>query len=175
MGDTKNTRPVENEQAVRTENNEELLLTKDGLEKLEQEMRHLKTVKRKEIADRIKEAISYGDITDNAEYEDAKNEQAFIEGRIITLEKMLRRARLLEKSDDEDHYVTLGSKVKLKDLELDQTEEYTIVSTAEADPSEKKISNESPVGKALIGKTIGDQIEVKVPAGNLKYKIEAVN
>ncbi len=157
------------------ENTDELLLTKDGLEKLENELSHLKTVKRKEIADRIKEAISYGDITDNAEYEDAKNEQAFIEGRIITLEKMLRRARLLEKSEDEDHHVSLGSTVKLKDMDLNDVYEYTIVSTAEADPNQKKISNESPVGKAIIGHTIGDEIEVKVPAGTFKYRIEAVN
>ncbi len=157
------------------ENTDELLLTKDGLEKLENELSHLKTVKRKEIADRIKEAISYGDITDNAEYEDAKNEQAFIEGRIITLEKMLRRARLLEKSEDEDHHVSLGSTVKLKDMDLNDVYEYTIVSTAEADPNHKKISNESPVGKAIIGHTIGDEIEVKVPAGTFKYRIEAVN
>ncbi len=157
------------------ENNEELLLTKDGFEKLENELLHLKTVKRKEIADRIKEAISYGDITDNAEYEDAKNEQAFIEGRIITVEKLLRRSRILEKSEDDDHHVTLGSNVKLKDLDLNEEYEYTIVSTAEADPTENKISNESPVGKAIIGHTIGDQVEVKVPAGTLKYKIEAVN
>ncbi len=182
MDNKKNTEHVDNENMGNEninvegmENQGELLLTSDGMEKLETELEHLKTVKRKEIADRIKEAISYGDITDNAEYEDAKNEQAFIEGRIITLEKMLRRARLLEKSDDDDHHVVLGSTVKLRDVELDNVEEYTIVSTAEADPTEKKISNESPVGKALIGRTIGDQVEVKVPAGTLKYKIEAVD
>lgn len=166
---------LENPEAGSMEKNDELLLTKDGLEKLESELHHLKTVKRKAIADRIKEAISYGDITDNAEYEDAKNEQAFIEGRIITLEKMLRRSRLLEKNMDEDHLVALGSTVRLRDVELDEEQEYTIVSTAEADPSDKKISNESPVGKALIGHTIGDQVEVKAPAGILKYKIEAVD
>ncbi len=157
------------------DHSKELLLTRDGLDKLEKELSHLKTVKRKEIADRIKEAISYGDITDNAEYEDAKNEQAFVEGRIITLEKMLRRARLLEKSDEDDHHIVIGSTVRLRDLEVDQEEQYTIVSTAEADPAAKKISNESPVGKALMGRTIGDQVDIKVPAGTLKYKIEAVD
>ncbi len=156
------------------ENNEELLLTKDGFEKLEKELNHLKTVKRKDIAARIKEAISYGDITDNSEYEDAKNEQAFIEGRIITLEKMLRRARLLEKSDDDLH-VALGSIVKLKDKNSGQNQEYTIVSTAEADPTEKKISNESPVGKALFGLTVGDEVDVKVPIGTMSYIIEEIN
>jgi len=182
MDEMKNTEHVDNEQMKNEntevegmENHDELLLTSDGMEKLESELHHLKTVKRKEIADRIKEAISYGDITDNAEYEDAKNEQAFIEGRIITLEKMLRRARLLEKSAEDDHHIVLGSTVKLRDLDLDREEEYTLVSTAEADPAEKKISNESPVGKALMGRTIGDQVDVKVPAGTLKYKIEAVD
>jgi transcription elongation factor GreA len=157
------------------ENNDELLLTKDGLDKLESELFHLRSVKRKEVAARIKEAISFGDITDNSEYEDAKNEQAFIEGRIITLEKMLRRARLLEKNDTADFNIALGSTVKLTDLNLKQEYEYTIVSTAEADPTEKKISNESPVGKALIGLTAGEVVEVKVPAGVFKYRIEAVS
>ncbi len=157
------------------ENNDELLLTKDGLDKLEGELFHLRSVKRKEVAARIKEAISFGDITDNSEYEDAKNEQAFIEGRIITLEKMLRRARLLEKNDTADFNIALGSTVKLTDLNLKQEYEYTIVSTAEADPNEKKISNESPVGKALMGLTAGEEVEVKVPAGVFKYRIEAVS
>jgi len=157
------------------ENNEELLLTKDGLEKLEGELFHLRSVKRKEVAARIKEAISFGDITDNSEYEDAKNEQAFIEGRIITVEKMLRRARLLEKSDTAEFNVALGSTVKLINLDLNQEYEYTIVSTAEADPTEKKISNESPVGKALLGLAAGAVVEVKVPAGLSKYRIEAVS
>lgn len=156
------------------EHNEELLLTKDGLEKLENELHHLRTVKRKDIAARIKEAISYGDITDNSEYEDAKNEQAFIEGRIITLEKLLRRARILDKTENDDQSIALGSVVKLKDLISGKKFEYTIVSTAEADPTEKKLSNESPVGKALIGRSVEDEVEVKVPAGTVKYKVEAI-
>ncbi len=155
--------------------NDELLLTQDGLAKLENELAHLRTVKRKEIAARIKEAISFGDITDNSEYEDAKNEQAFIEGRIITLEKLLRRARLLDKGEIDDSHVSLGSKVTIKDVDKNQDYEYTIVSTAEADPTDKKISNESPVGKAIIGLAVGDQVEVKVPAGTFNYKIEAVS
>ena len=155
--------------------NDELLLTQDGLAKLENELAQLRTVKRKEIAARIKEAISFGDITDNSEYEDAKNEQAFIEGRIITLEKLLRRARLLDKGEIDDSHVSLGSKVTIKDVDKNQDYEYTIVSTAEADPIDKKISNESPVGKAIIGLAVGDQVEVKVPAGTFNYKIEAVS
>jgi transcription elongation factor GreA len=155
-------------------NNEELLLTKDGLQKLENELAHLRTVKRKEVAARIKEAISFGDITDNSEYEDAKNEQAFVEGRIITLEKLLRRARLLEKEEIDNSHVSLGSTVRLKNLDLKKDVEYIIVSTAEADPTEMKISNESPVGKAIIGLTVGDKVEVKAPAGTFSYEIVAV-
>ena len=157
------------------ENNEELLLTKGGLEKLENELNQLRTVKRKEIAARIKEAISFGDITDNSEYEDAKNEQAFVEGRIITLEKMLRRARILEKDENNDQNVALGSTVKLRETNSNREYEYTIVSTAEANPSEMKISNESPVGKAIFGLGVGDKVEVKVPAGVFNYEIEAIN
>ena len=157
------------------ENNDELLLTKGGLEKLENELNHLRTVKRKEVAARIKEAISYGDITDNSEYEDAKNEQAFLEGRIITLEKMLRRARILEKDESNDQHVALGSTVKLRETNSNREYEYTIVSTAEADPTEMKISNESPVGKAIFGLGVGDKVEVKVPAGTFNYKIESIN
>lgn len=150
---------------------EEIILTRDGLEKIEKELGFLKSVKRKEIAGRIKQAISYGDITDNSEYEDAKNEQAFVEGRIATLEKLLRHARILEKTDAGNGFVTLGSTVQIKDLELGQDYTYTVVGTAEADPSNSKISNESPVGKAILGLSVGDEVEVKVPAGSVKYKI----
>lgn len=150
---------------------EEIVLTRDGLEKIEKELAFLKSVKRKEIAGRIKQAISYGDITDNSEYEDAKNEQAFVEGRIATLEKLLRHARILEKTDEGNGFVTLGSTVQIKDLELDQDYTYTVVGTAEADPSNSKISNESPVGKAILGLSVGDEVEVKVPAGSVKYKV----
>ncbi|HHW74831.1 MAG TPA: transcription elongation factor GreA [Firmicutes bacterium] len=149
---------------------EEVLLTRNGLEKIEKELSFLKSIKRKEIAARIKEAITYGDITENSEYESAKNEQAFVEGRIITLEKILRRARILEKGDS-NSFVTIGSTVKLKDMEMDRDYIYTIVGTAEADPGDNKISNESPVGKAILGLSIGDEVEVKVPAGSLKYRI----
>ena len=155
--------------------NEEVLLTRSGLEKLEKELFFLKSVKRKEIAVRIKEAITFGDITDNSEYEDAKNEQAFVEGRIITLEKILRRARILEKDDANNSYVSVGSTVKLKDIEMDRECTYTIVGTAEADPGDNKISNESPVGKAILGLSIGEEVEVKVPAGSLKYRIMEIS
>lgn len=153
---------------------EEVLLTRNGLEKMEKELLFLKSIKRQKIAARIKEAITYGDITENSEYESAKNEQAFVEGRIITLEKILRRARILEKGDS-NSYVTVGSTVKLKDVEMDRDYIYTIVGTAEADPGDSKISNESPVGKAILGLSIGDEVEVKVPAGSLQYRIMEIS
>jgi transcription elongation factor GreA len=157
------------------ESEEVLLLTRDGLRKFENELNYLRTVKRREMAENIKEALTYGDIADNPEYEDAKNAQAFVEGRIIVLEKILRRARVLEKNGDNGHHVELGSKVKLKDLITNEEYEYTIVSSAEADPFEMKISNESPVGRAVIGNTIGAQVNVKAPVGNFNYRIEAVS
>src|SRR5690606_26707997 len=119
----------------------------DGLRKLEEELEHLKSVKRREVAERIKVAIGYGDISENSEYEDAKNEQAFIEGRVITLEKMLRNARIINDDEIDTETVSIGSKVVLEDLDYGEKEEYTIVGTAESDPSQNKISNESPVGK----------------------------
>ena len=149
----------------------EVLLTVEGLKKLEEELEHLKTVKRKEVADRIKQAIEFGDISENSEYDDAKNEQAFIEGRILTLEKQLRNATIIDDSELSTERVSLGSTVVLKDLELGDILEYEIVGSMEADPIEKKISNESPVGKALLGQNIGSIITVEVPAGSLQYEI----
>lgn len=149
----------------------ETLLTIGGLQKLEEELDHLKSVKRREVAERIKVAISYGDISENSEYDDAKNEQAFIEGRIITLEKMLRNARIISESDLSTGAVSIGNCVVIKDIEYGDVMEYTIVGTAEADPTENKISNESPVGRALLGRVIGDKIEVNVPAGTIEYEI----
>lgn len=149
----------------------EVLLTPDGLKKLEEELENLKSVKRREVAERIKVAIGYGDISENSEYEDAKNEQAFIEGRIITLEKMLRNARIINNDEIDLNAVSIGSTVVVEDLEFNETLEYTIVGTAESDPLKNKISNESPVGRAIIGKTKGTTVEVSVPAGIIQYKI----
>ncbi|QZT34378.1 transcription elongation factor GreA [Caldalkalibacillus thermarum TA2.A1] len=149
----------------------ETILTAEGLKKLEQELEHLKSVKRKEVAERIKLAISYGDISENSEYDDAKNEQAFIEGRIITLEKMLRNARVIQNDEVDTEIVGIGSRVILKDLEFDDVVEYTIVGSAESNPSENRISNESPVGQALLGKRKGDVVDVNVPAGVIQYEI----
>ncbi|VBB06422.1 prokaryotic transcription elongation factors signature 1 [Lucifera butyrica] len=147
------------------------ILTVEGLKKIEQKLDHLKSVRRREVAERIKQAIEFGDISENSEYEDAKNEQAFIEGEILTLEKMLRNAKVIEEGDISSDIVTLGSKVILKDLEFGDDLEYTIVGSAEADPSQYKISNESPVGEAILGRKVGNIVEVNVPAGILKYEI----
>ena len=147
------------------------ILTAEGLRKNEQELEHLKSVRRREVAERIKQAIEFGDISENSEYEDAKNEQAFIEGRILTLEMMLRNAKLLDEGEIRTDVVTLGSTVKLRDLENSDELEYAIVGSAEADPSECRISDESPVGSAIMGRTVGSVIEVNVPAGVLKYEI----
>ncbi|RAU95929.1 transcription elongation factor GreA [Paenibacillus sp. YN15] len=149
----------------------EIILTPEGLKKLEEELEHLKSVKRREVAERIKVAIGYGDISENSEYDDAKNEQAFVEGRIITLEKMLRNARIINNEDVDLNAVSIGSIVTLKDMEFGDTVEYTIVGTAESDPFQNKISNESPVGKAILGKQKGSLVEVSVPAGTIQYEI----
>ncbi|GIP36369.1 transcription elongation factor GreA [Paenibacillus sp. J2TS4] len=149
----------------------EVILTQEGLKRLEEELENLKSVKRREVAERIKIAIGYGDISENSEYEDAKNEQAFIEGRIITLEKMLRNARIINNDEVDTDIVSIGSIVTLKDIEFNDTFEYTIVGTAESDPSQNKISNESPVGKAILGKQKGATVDVNVPAGIIQYQI----
>ncbi len=156
-------------------NGKEVLLTPEGLKKLEGELELLKTVKRREVAQRIKEALEFGDISENSEYDDAKNEQAFVEGRIITLEKMLRNAKIINNEDGQDDgVVALGKKVVLRDLQTSEEFEYQIVGSAEADPMQAKISNESPVGKAIMGKTQGDVVEVEVLDGLLKYEIVKV-
>ncbi len=149
----------------------QVMLTEAGLKKLEDKLENLKSVRRIEVAERIKQAIDFGDISENSEYEDAKNEQAFIEGEILTLEKMLRNSQIIEDDKSNKDTVALGNTVVIKDLEFNEDQVYTIVGSAEADPKELKISNESPVGQAIIGKKIGDTIEVHVPAGVLQYQI----
>jgi len=153
------------------EDNKEILLTQEGYQKLEDELELLKTVRRREVAERIKAAISFGDISENAEYDEAKNEQAQVEERIIKLESMLRRAVIIDESQIDVNVVTIGSIVKVYDEAFEEEVEYTIVGSAEADPYEGKISNESPVGKSLLGRTIGDVVDVHVPDGVTKFKI----
>lgn len=148
----------------------QVMLTEEGLKKMEVKLEHLKAVRRGEVAERIKQAIEFGDISENSEYEDAKNEQAFIEGEIMTLEKMLRNSQIIE-DESGNETVHLGSTVIIEDLEFKENLEYTLVGSAEADPTECKISNESPVGEAILGQKVGSTVEVHVPAGVLKYKI----
>ena len=149
----------------------EVILTAQGLKDLEDELENLKNVRRREVAARIKQAIEFGDISENSEYDDAKNEQAFIEGRIVQLEKMLRNVSLIDENASEDKFVTIGATVILKDVETGDTDEYTIVGSAEANPIKHKISTESPVGKAIIGKAVGSTVDVTVPVGVIKYQI----
>lgn len=153
------------------EDKKEILLTQEGYQKLEDELEILKTVRRREVADRIKVAISFGDISENAEYDEAKNEQAQVEERIIKLESMIRRAVIIDESKIDSNVVTIGSIVKVNDMDFEEEVEYTIVGSAEADPMNFKISNESPVGSALIGKKVGDVVEVAVPSGVSKFEV----
>lgn len=152
----------------------EVILTTEGLRRLEEELSNLKSVRRREVAERIKQAIEFGDITDNSEYEDAKNEQAFIEGQIITLEKMLRNARVIDAAEVGTDVVGIGSTVLLQDLSDGKEYRYTIVGSAEADPAALRISNESPVGRALLGQPKGAVVDVEVPAGRLKFMIRDI-
>ena len=149
----------------------DVILTPEGYEKLKQEIEHLSTTKRREVADRIRTAREFGDIAENAEYDDAKNEQALLEHRIATLEERLRNARVISKKDVAKDVVSIGSKVRLRDLGAKQTVEYRIVGSAEANPAENKLSNESPVGKAIMGRKKGEVVEVTAPRGALKFKI----
>ena len=149
----------------------DVILTPEGYEKLKQEIEYLSNDKRREVADRIRVAREFGDIAENAEYDDAKNEQALLEHRIATLEERLRNARVIDKKDVAKDVVSIGSKVKLRDLDAKQTIEYRIVGSAEANPAENKLSNESPVGKAIIGKKKGETVEVTAPRGAMKFKI----
>ncbi|HLE78361.1 MAG TPA: transcription elongation factor GreA [bacterium] len=149
----------------------ETFLTPEGLRKLEEELETLKTVRRKEVAERIKQSKEFGDLSENAEYEDAKNEQAFVEGRILQLEQMLRNARVIDNHNVPHDEVTVGSIVRLKDLGNGEEIQYMIVGSAEADPDNDKISNESPVGQALLGKRKGQTVEVRVPAGTMRYNV----
>ncbi|WP_046159938.1 transcription elongation factor GreA [Caldanaerobacter subterraneus] len=148
-----------------------VILTYEGLKKLEEELEYLKTVKRAEVTEKIKQARAFGDLSENSEYDEAKNEQAFIEGRIATLEAMLKNAKVIDEEDIKLDEVSIGCTVKVFDETYNEEVEYTIVGSAEADPMNNKISDESPIGKALLGKKVGETISVEVPAGVIKLKI----
>lgn len=151
--------------------NEEMLLTKEGYDKIVAEHEELVSVRRAEVAERIKEAISYGDISENAEYDSAKNEQAELEERIYTLENMIRKAKIVQEEDVKGDVVNVGLKVKVKDIDAGFEEEFSIVGATESDPFNGKISNESSVGKALIGHRVGDKVAIEVPDGTINYEI----
>ncbi len=149
----------------------EVILTPEGHEKLKQEIDYLQTEKRREVAERIRVAREFGDIAENAEYDDAKNEQAMLEHKIALLEERLLNARVISKKEISKDEVSIGSKVRVKNMDAGKTFEYHIVGSAEANPAENKLSNESPVGKAIMGHKKGDVVEVSAPRGALKFKI----
>jgi transcription elongation factor GreA len=150
----------------------EVILTPEGYKKLKEEIEYLSNEKRREVAERIRVARQFGDIAENSEYDDAKNDQALLEHRIAVLEERMANARVISKKDVAKDVVSVGSHVKLRDVSAKETFEYHIVGSAEANPSENKLSNESPVGKAIIGKKKGETVEVQTPRGKaLKYKI----
>ena len=153
-------------------NNRPTYLSKDGLEKLRAELDEMVSVKRPEVANRIHDAKEHGDLSENAEYEDAKNEQAFVEGRIQTLEALIKNATLIDEHHSNDH-VQIGSTVKVKGP--DGSQSFTIVGSTEAKPTEGRISNESPVGRALLGHRKGETVNVQVPAGDIAYTIVAIS
>ena len=152
-------------------NEHKFMLTEEGLEKLKKELYELKTVKRKEIAEKISNAIAFGEIAENAEYRAAKNEQAFIEGRILTLEKIIENCEIIDKTKNNNTYVSPGSEVVVEDLKKKEKITYILVDYIESDPGSGKISIVSPIGKALLGKKVGDKVKIRIPAGSLHYKI----
>ncbi len=147
------------------------IMTYDGVKKLEAELEFLKAVKRKEITEKIKVAIGYGDLSENSEYDEAKNEQAFVEGKIVQLENTLKNASVIDESEISIDVVNVGCRVKVYDEDFEEEVEYSIVGSTEADPMNYKISNESPVGDALIGNKVGDIVSAIVPNGISKYRI----
>lgn len=153
----------------------QVILTSEGLEKLEKELEYLKTVKRQEVAAEIKVALGYGDLSENSEYDEAKNKQAQMEIRIVEIEAMLKNAKVIDEAEISTDTVSLGCTVKVRDIEFNEDLEYNIVGSTEADPSNGKISDESPVGAALLGRGIGEEVEVPVPVGTIKMKILEIN
>ncbi|PKC51655.1 transcription elongation factor GreA [Rhizophagus irregularis] len=149
-------------------------MTLAGKQKLEEELEHLITVKRKEVVERIKIARSFGDLSENSEYDSAKEEQGFVEGRISAIESMLRNAIIIEESEGESDIVTLGKTVTFIELPDGEEEEYTIVGSAEADPFEGKISNDSPIAKALLGHKVDDVVKLTTPGGDMEVRIVSI-
>src|SRR5699024_1562454 len=149
-------------------------MTQEGKEKLENELHYLKTERRKEVVERIKIARDFGDLSENSEYDSAKEEQAFVETRIAQVEKMIRNAAIIENDEENNDVVTLGRSVTFKELPDGDVETYTIVGSAEADPFEGKISNDSPMAKSLLGQEVGSEVSVTTPGGDLQVKIVSI-
>ena len=147
------------------------IITDEGLRKLESELEELKTVKRKEIAEKIKVALSFGDLSENSEYDEAKNEQAIIEGRIAEIENQLKNVQILDETELTTETVHIGSRVRIKERDSDEEEEYRIVGSTEADPMSGRISDESPIGKSLLGHRQGEEVEIIIPNGVIYYTI----
>ena len=156
------------------EENKEVILTQEGFDNLEKELEYLKTEKRAEISERIKIALGFGDLSENSEYDEAKNAQAENEGLIVELENKVRYAKIIDESEIDTKTVQVGNTVKLLDMEFNEEVEYTIVGSTEVNLAENKISNESPVGAALLGKKKNDMVEVKTPGGIAKYKVLSI-
>lgn len=151
--------------------NKQVKLTEDGLKQLEEELEYLKTKKRKEVSEKIKVALGFGDLSENSEYDEAKNEQAQVEARIVSVENMLKNAIVIYESERDTSKVELGATVTIHDIEFDEDITYKIVGSTEADPDEGRLSDESPLGKSLMGKAEGEMIDVDAPAGVIQYKI----
>ena len=154
---------------------EEILLTQEGYDKIVAEHEELVSVRRKEVSERLKESISYGDLSENAEYDSAKDEQAELEERIVKLENMIRTAKIIDENDMSNDFVGVGLNVEIKDVDSGEKMEFTIVGSTEADPFAGKISNESLVGQHLLGKKKGEIVEIVVPDGILHYKVENIS
>ena len=152
----------------------QVILTDAGLKKYEDELEMLKTVKRKEISEKIKVALSFGDLSENSEYDEAKNDQAKVEARIVELEAMLKNAKVIDEEDLNNDIVHIGSKVRVLDIEYNEELDYQVVGSAEADPRSGKISDESPVGRALLGAKVGDVVEAEAPGGIVKFEIKQI-
>lgn len=151
--------------------NKQVKLTEDGLKQLGEELEYLKTKKRKEVSEKIKVALGFGDLSENSEYDEAKNEQAQVEARIVSVENMLKNAIVIDESERDTSKVELGATVTIHDIEFDEDITYKIVGSTEADPDEGRLSDESPLGKSLMGKAEGEMIDVDAPAGVIQYKI----
>jgi transcription elongation factor GreA len=152
----------------------QLIVTSTGFKRIEAELQQLQTVRRHEVANHIRDAKAFGDIAENPEYESAKNEQAFVEGRILELKNILNIAQVVDDTKAPTEEVGIGSVVTVRDLETDEEWDYTIVGSVEADPDEDRISNESPLGQAIMGHKVGDVVEIEIPAGDAKYEIVAI-